>query len=142
MRKLNLGCGPYPMPGYINIDINPRQKPDMVRDVRKGLPFDTASVDEIHASHFLEHLTCDEMLDALEEFHRVLKPGSVLRAVVPLMEFTTLDHKQFFTDESFAILGREDGTYFDRDFHWKIRSKVVNEGGKCREMTVELEAVK
>lgn len=54
MRKLNLGCGPYKMEGHINIDCNPLHKPDIVRDVSRGLPFDDNSVESIVASHFLE----------------------------------------------------------------------------------------
>ena len=101
MRTLNIGCGPYKLAGAINIDINPRQKPDIVRDVRKGLPFDDNSVSYIQASHFLEHLTCEDMMFVIEECYRVLTGGSQLFIRVPLLDFTSLDHLQILDEKSF-----------------------------------------
>jgi predicted SAM-dependent methyltransferase len=142
VRKLNLGCGPYPIDGYVNIDANPRQKPDLCRDVRRGLPYDDASVDHIVASHFLEHLSCDEMLDVMEECYRVLKPGCVLSITVPLMEFSSLDHKQFMGADSFDIFGRDAAEYFNRKFVWVIQSKQVVKGERGEHLKISLAALK
>jgi ubiquinone/menaquinone biosynthesis C-methylase UbiE len=143
MRKLNLGCGPYPIAGYINIDFNPRQvKADLIRDVRRGLPYDDASVDHIVASHFLEHLTCDEMLGVMEECWRVLKPGCALSIVVPLMEFESLDHHQFFSADAFDIFGRDAAEYFNRAFAWSIASKETVAGERGEHLKIELKVVK
>lgn len=143
VRKLNIGCGPYPQAGYINIDINPRQKPDVVRDVRKGLPFDSDSADEILASHFLEHLTADEMLDLLEECYRVLKGGARMVILVPLREPYSLDHVRAFDERSFDPLEfPETPDYYQRAFRWRIVSKEEGRDKYFANLRVVIEAVK
>lgn len=52
-------------------------------DVRQGLPYGTESVDMIYTSHMLEHLTAAEGQSVLKECRRVLKPGGVMRVLVP-----------------------------------------------------------
>jgi len=78
--KLNLGCGPDHFKGWVNVDSSPDEKPDVVADVI-DLPFEDNSVDEIFASHILEHV--DWRVPALEEWHRVLRPGGVIVVIVP-----------------------------------------------------------
>lgn len=41
------------------------------------------SVDEIHTSHFVEHLSREEWVPFFNEAHRVLKVGSLMRVIVP-----------------------------------------------------------
>ena len=52
-------------------------------DVRQVLPFKEECVDLIFSSHMLEHLTKNEGLFFLRECYRVMKPGAVMRIVVP-----------------------------------------------------------
>ena len=52
-------------------------------DVRAGLPFDDGVVDLIFSCHMLEHLSYDEGAQLLRECSRVLKPGGVIRILVP-----------------------------------------------------------
>jgi SAM-dependent methyltransferase len=78
----------------VRLDIDPRAKPDLLgsfRDMR-GLVED-ARFDAIWSSHSLEHLESHEVLPALEEFRRVLRPNGFvivtcpnLAAVVRLLE--------------------------------------------------------
>ena len=82
--KLNLGCSNRPIPGYINIDIT-GPNADILADIRK-LPYESASIDEIYASHVLEHFGRREFMDVLREWRRVLKPGSNIYIAVPDIE--------------------------------------------------------
>lgn len=41
------------------------------------------SVDEVHCSHFLEHLTGAERIHFFNELYRVLKPGAQARIITP-----------------------------------------------------------
>ena len=104
MRKVNIGCATYQREGWINIDKNPLMRPDIVRDVARGLPFDTSSVDEILASHVLEHLSSEDLIFFIGESYRVLVPGGVLEIIVPLGNTGGLDHKMQFCEDSFDML--------------------------------------
>lgn len=80
---VNIGCGNNPVKGWINLDL--RKGPDLTYwDCRRGLPFDNGSVTGIFTEHFFEHL--DYRVEApffLRECWRSLKPGGVLRVIVP-----------------------------------------------------------
>ena len=83
--RLNIGCGAYPLPqskGWVNIDNIPYAGVDMVADV-PPLPFESESVEEVWACHFLEHLSRGDADDFLMECLRVLVPGGQLGLVVP-----------------------------------------------------------
>lgn len=76
MRKLNLGCGEYPVEGYENIDI---------KTGHSIYPLEEAdnSVDEIRASHVLEHFSHREIQKVFAEWCRALKPGGLIKIAVP-----------------------------------------------------------
>lgn len=60
------------------------EKVKHVMDVRKApWPWPDGSVEEIHCSHFLEHLTAMERVSFVNECQRVLKPGGKVTVVVP-----------------------------------------------------------
>lgn len=80
--KLNVGCGQYPLPGWLNLDAGDGLPVD-VRAIVPELPFRTGSVDEVYAGHLVEHLTPAEARAFLGECRRVLVPGGHLGIVVP-----------------------------------------------------------
>ena len=80
--RLNLGCGPVPLAGWVNIDIA-GSSADLIWDLRRGLPYSDMSCTAIFHEHTLEHLTLGDGLAMLRECHRVLLPGGVLRLGVP-----------------------------------------------------------
>lgn len=55
-------------------------------DLRNGVPFADASFDVVYHSHLLEHIDREEAPAFLRECLRVLKPGGILRVVVPDLE--------------------------------------------------------
>lgn len=109
--KINLGCGPVTPAGWVNIDRSPGLVLDKIpglrgalgrlgvipkaqatakwsgdvmhRDVRKGLPFATGTVDAIYSSHMLEHVPRDTANKILVECRRVLRDGGVIRVAIP-----------------------------------------------------------
>ena len=81
-RRLNLGCGRSPLANWINVDSTALPGVDLVRDLEKGpLPYDDGSVEEIRASHFLEHVV--RPLSLMQELHRVAKPDALATFRVP-----------------------------------------------------------
>ena len=81
--RLNVGCGLIPLPGYLNVDERELAGVDLVSSVR-SLPFKAETVSEIYAAHLVEHFTDADLRTALlPAWHRMLKPGGILRVVVP-----------------------------------------------------------
>jgi SAM-dependent methyltransferase len=83
MVKLDFGCGKNKREGFEGVDILPFEGVDHVIDLRSKWPWADESVDEAHASHFLEHLTAQERIHFINELHRVLKPGGKCQVIVP-----------------------------------------------------------
>jgi len=81
---VNVGCGPFPLPGFVNIDLF-RHAPEIIPwDCRWNLPCSDSSARGIRAEHFFEHLEPREEVPAfLADCLRVLEPGGVLRIIVP-----------------------------------------------------------
>jgi predicted SAM-dependent methyltransferase len=53
--------------------------------------FPDGSFDFIYSEHFFEHLFADEAVALLRECHRLLKPGGVIRTVVPDADLRTYE---------------------------------------------------
>ena len=84
--RLHLGCGPYPLPDWLNTDLY-AQRDVVPVDVRKPLPFESASFDLVFTEHMLEHVEYTQAEDACREIFRVLKPGGRVRVAVPDLDF-------------------------------------------------------
>lgn len=80
--RLHLGCGPYRKDGWINIDLAGHPV-DIRWNLERPLPFPDGTVDGIFHEHLLEHLPPAAGLDFLRANYRLLRPGGVLRVVVP-----------------------------------------------------------
>lgn len=104
--KLNLGCGYVRPQGWINTDsslnANIQRIPLIGKPIAKMLntveydndniiymnlnnpwQFHSNSIDTVYASHLFEHLSLKSSELFLKEAYRTLKPGGVLRLVVP-----------------------------------------------------------
>lgn len=64
----------------------------MSHDLRKGIPFETGTVDAVYHSHVLEHIDRDAIPTFLSEIRRALRPGGVHRIVVPDLELNIRDY--------------------------------------------------
>jgi SAM-dependent methyltransferase len=104
--RLNLGCGSQVLAGWINVDYSLGARLSklplfglvnrwlrlfnlqwdqriVLHDLCKPLPWADESVAEIYSSHTLEHLSRSDGRRLLTECRRVLRPGGVLRILVP-----------------------------------------------------------
>jgi len=81
-RRLNVGCGLFPLPYWTNLDGDRQAIADHYATV-PPLPFPDGTFDEIYAGHFLEHLTEPEGKRFVAECWRCLVPGGRLGLVVP-----------------------------------------------------------
>ncbi len=95
--KLHVGCGDKYLPGFVNIDVAPDSKADLLLDVDEFHMFSDGRADVIALYHVFEHLHYDQARHALREWFRVLKPGGEL-----ILEMPNLD-----------VCMREIGRHFD-----------------------------
>jgi SAM-dependent methyltransferase len=125
---LNLGCGLAAPAGWLNVDgslqvvlarrpwlkrflvaariMSKAQaaipwRPDIVRlDLNRPLPYADGAFAAVYSSHLLEHLYHEQALGLLKECHRVLRRGSVCRAVVPDLEALAA---RYFREKAAAV---------------------------------------
>lgn len=84
LLKLDIGCGKNKKEGFHGVDSIAFDGVDTVFDVRSGKwPWDDASVEEVHASHFLEHLDAQERVHFFNELYRVMIPGGKALIITP-----------------------------------------------------------
>jgi len=79
--RLNLGSSDDIKPGWVNVDRVKLPGVDLVMDLAEPWQFADSTVDEIYAADIFEHLP-DRIL-TMNEAHRVLKPGGILRMECP-----------------------------------------------------------
>jgi len=107
-RFLNVGCGPNAIDteDWFNIDgFNP--KADLLCDAARTLPFPDNRFEGIFAEHIFEHFTPRQARVFLGQCKRILKPGGVLRLVVPDGEL----YIQHYLDNRKWMLERRDGRF-------------------------------
>jgi hypothetical protein len=74
--KLDLACGQRKQEGFVGVDRVAIEGVDRVFDLLEfPWPIEDASVDEIHCSHYFEHVPAKLRFRFMDEVWRVLKPG-------------------------------------------------------------------
>jgi hypothetical protein len=82
--KLDIGCGKRKKEGHIGLDILPFEGVDVVINVGTDRwPYDDGTVAEIHASHFVEHLTAPQRIHFVNEAYRVLVKDGKMTVITP-----------------------------------------------------------
>jgi SAM-dependent methyltransferase len=107
--QLNLGCGAFKKPGFLNVDADERMSPDLLLDLNKHpFPFPDGHFTRIEADHVLEHL--QDPFAVMRELHRICAPDGLVQIRVPHFSrgLTHADHKRGF-DVAFPL-------YFQPDF--------------------------
>lgn len=111
--KIDIGCGNKVLDGFERWDI---------KDGRKAYPIELPdnSVEEIHASHILEHFPHRSTLSVLKEWVRVLKPGGLIQIAVPdfnkIIEVYKTEQASKYPIEGYILGGQTD----DNDFHYAL----------------------
>lgn len=116
MVRLNLGAGDTPLPGYVRLDRKTGQE---------IFPLDYAdgTVDEIYASHVLEHFGHAEVFAVLKDWVRALKPGGVLKIAVPNFEWIA---EHYLAGQPINVQGYVMGAQSDPDnYHRTIFDKEL-----------------
>jgi hypothetical protein len=114
--RLDIGCGPNKKgPDWTGLDVLDFPGVDhKIHAGRDRWPFDDGTVEEAHASHFLEHLTnlneAWERVHFFNELHRVLKVGAKATLIFPHWASTRYygdpTHKEPFSEMGFYYLSK------------------------------------
>jgi len=105
MRKLNIGGGVNPIPGYDVIDRNQGTE-------AYPLSYEDGIFHEVRASHILEHFERKLLIPVLKEWIRVLKPNGILQISVPDFNWL-LQHLEHPLFQAWLMGGQTD----ENDFH-------------------------
>ncbi|MDI6592075.1 MAG: methyltransferase domain-containing protein [Patescibacteria group bacterium] len=131
--KLNLGCGIFYKPGYLNIDKFNPSVADKIFDV-EDLPFAANSIETIEAYHLIEHFDYIHCKYVLSEWFRILKPKGILIIETPNLEET---FKKFKSSNSEGkkttlqwIYGIDSpGMQHKTGFNWELIKNLLTEIG-------------
>lgn len=111
--KLDLGCGGLAEKkkvGFIGVDIadyySVYPEGEFIQaDLFNEVPFADSSVEEIYASHFIEHIPQDNVIWFFNEMYRILVPGGVFEIFVPPTPgrgaFCDPTHRSWWNEMSF-----------------------------------------
>lgn len=89
MKKLlNLGCGNRFCADehWTNVDFVSHSEHVRAHNLLQGVPFEDGTFDVVYHSNVLEHFHRADGANFIQECFRVLKPGGILRVVVPDLE--------------------------------------------------------
>jgi predicted SAM-dependent methyltransferase len=95
---LNLGCGITFDERWTNIDFGSTGPAVMAHNLLEGIPCADSSFEVVYHSHMLEHFPKDKAPELLHECYRVLKPGGIIRVVIPDLEQAALNYIQYMRD--------------------------------------------
>lgn len=137
MKRVNLGAGYDIRAGWVNVDRVQLPGIEVVHDLDVApWPWDDTSIDEISAIDVFEHV--NDPLVFMNQSHRILKPGGILRMRTPHWQnvnaFTDPTHKRFTTEQTwdYWVSGTE--------FYSKYGRAYCDEGVAFKKIKIELEA--
>src|SRR5574342_784246 len=124
ITKLNLGSGDHRLDSYWNLDRKHGQEV-------YPLP-EYAELDEVRASHILEHFPHGEVESVVKEWARVLKPGGKLKIAVPdfdwIIEAYKNGHRGDARLEHYLFGGQTDADDYHKSFFNEDKLKALLEG--------------
>ena len=123
---LDLGCGTRKTPGAIGVDRIAAPGVDVVCDLNVGLPFADSTVQEIIASHVVEHV--EDLSKTMEEIWRVCRPDAKVRIWTPhfssgLASWSDPTHRRTLTSRTFEYFLPESNSHYLRA---RFRIEVLN----------------
>jgi predicted SAM-dependent methyltransferase len=100
MKYLNLGCGSHYSKETVwtNLDFVSTGETVIAHNLLDGIPFVDESFDLVYHSHVLEHFSKEDGEKLISECFRVLKPGGVLRIVIPNLETIAKNYLYFLNE--------------------------------------------
>lgn len=110
LNALNIGSGSRIFKSHagmkwVNLDNSEMGNPDVIRDIRRGLPFNDKTFDLILCCHVLEHFGGEDLVFIMDEIHRVLVDNGELVIYSPYYKhfgaYQDPHHKVFLSEHGF-----------------------------------------
>ena len=98
LNYLNVGCGNKFHKDWVNVDMVSKSPYVESCNLVKGMPFLDNQFDVIYHSQVLEHIPKDKAHKFIKECLRVLKPGGIIRVVVPDLENIVDEYKKHLVE--------------------------------------------
>lgn len=95
LNYLNVGCGNKFHKKWINVDVVSNSPHVKSYNLLKGIPFSENQFEVVYHSQVLEHFPKEKAHDFIKECLRVLKPGGILRVVVPDLENIINEYRKY-----------------------------------------------
>lgn len=114
--RLDLGCGQHPRDGFEGVDLYSTQAKHKIDLFKFPFPWVDNSVDELHSSHFLEHLPAREVEERdLDRSNRMMREELVdatTGRIISARNFDRIDPERFigqdflfaFMDECWRVI--------------------------------------
>ncbi len=130
MKILSVGCGrKETRPGVVRVDKTTEVGPDVVWDLDvTPYPFEDSSFSEVECFDVIEHL--DNIPKVMEEFHRVLGPGGVLKITTPHFScansYRDPTHEHHLSYFSFDYFCREHDLSYYSKARFRIKKREIH----------------
>lgn len=122
LLKLDLGCGDNKREGFKGVDFVKTKSTDYVHDLFSfPWPFKENSVEEVHCSHFFEHVPAHLRPKFMDEIYRILAPGGKVTIITPY--FNSVRATQDFTHE-WPPISPNSFLYFNKK--WREDNKLTH----------------
>ncbi len=156
-KKLNVGSGSHILDDYINVDHREIKGVDIVGDISE-IPVLENTIEEILASHVVEHFTEKQIMPILQHWYKLLRQGGKLRIIVPDIESMSIGFTRGEVSwdqlRTVTLGGQDYGSdyhlnTFSTDYIKKLIHKTLPESkfkliasarrnGECLELEVEI----
>ena len=138
--KIDLGCNGNKKKGFIGIDIVDYTIKYPVGEFRKAdlfkeIPFKDNSVEEVYASHFIEHIPQDRVIWFFNEIYRILIPNGLFEIYFPPTQspdgkacrgaFCDPTHKSYWNDLSFRYFDMTYARWLSESYEIKCDFKII-----------------
>ncbi len=125
--SLDIGCGQNKRQGAIGVDRIANTAADVLADIDQGLPFLEATISSVSLVHVIEHV--GDVVHAVEEAHRVLRPGGRLHIETPhysdSSSFTDPTHRWHLNSFSFRYFTEAGGfAYYSQCRFREVRTEI------------------
>jgi predicted SAM-dependent methyltransferase len=134
LNYLNVGCGSKFHKDWVNVDMVSYSPHVKKCNLIKGIPFPDNKFDVVYHSQVLEHIPKDKAEGFIKECCRVLKPGGVIRIVVPDLENIIDEYKKHLNQNLESPTELSEANYEWNVMELYDQAVRNNEGGLVTEL--------